>query len=66
MPSRADSERSWSVSRAEIAEMGYDIKAVNPNRKVVVDERTPEQILDEIEAKGREAAEALAAFRAKR
>jgi type I restriction enzyme M protein len=65
LPSRTDSERSWTVTRDEIEERGFDIKAVNPNRKVVVDERTPEQILDEIEAKGREVAEALAALRAK-
>jgi len=63
LPGRGESERSWSVSRAEIEERGFDLKAVNPNRKVVVDERTPEQILDEIEAKGREVTEAIAALR---
>ncbi|MBE3110018.1 MAG: N-6 DNA methylase, partial [Acidobacteria bacterium] len=66
LPERAESERSWTVTRAEIEERGYDLKAVNPNRKVVVDERTPDQILDVIEAKGREVAEALAALRARR
>ncbi len=66
LPERAESERSWTVTRAEIEERGYDLKAVNPNRKVVVDERTPEQILDEIEAKGQEVAEALATLRARR
>ncbi len=65
LPGREASEHSWTVSRAEIEERGFDLKAVNPNRKIVVDERTPEQILDEIEAKGREVAEALAALRAK-
>ena len=65
LPVRAESERSWTVSRAEIEERGFDLKAVNPNRKVVVDERTPEEILDEIEARGREIAEALAAIRSK-
>ncbi len=66
LPERAESGRNWTVSRAEIEELGYDLKAVNPNRKVVVDERTPDQILDEIEARGREVAEALAALRARR
>lgn len=66
MPGRVESERSWTVTRSEIEERGYDLKAVNPNRKVVVDERTPDQILDEIEAKGREVAEALATLRARR
>jgi len=66
LPGRVESERSWTVTRSEIEERGYDLKAVNPNRKVVVDERTPDQILDEIEAKGREVAEALATLRARR
>ncbi len=38
LPQRGESERSWTISRAEIEARGYDIKAVNPNRKVVVDE----------------------------
>jgi type I restriction enzyme M protein len=42
----------------------YDLKAVNPNRKAATDTRTPEQLLDLIEAKGREVAEALAVPRA--
>jgi type I restriction enzyme M protein len=63
LPERAESERSWTVKRAEIEARGYDLKAVNPNRKVVVDERTPEEILDVIEARGREVAQALAVLR---
>ena len=41
----------------------YDLKAVNPNRKSVVDTRTPEKLLELIEAKGRAIAEALAVLR---
>lgn len=41
----------------------YDLKAVNPNAKNEEDNRTPEQLLDLIEAKGREVAEALAVLR---
>jgi type I restriction enzyme M protein len=41
----------------------YDLKAVNPNAKSVEDARTPNELLDFIEAKGREVAEALAALR---
>ena len=41
----------------------YDLKAVNPNRKAVVDKRTPNELLYIIEAKGGEVAEALAALR---
>jgi len=63
LPTRGDSERSWTVTRAQIDASGYDLKAVNPNRKVVVDERTPEQILSAIEEQGRKVAEALASLR---
>ncbi len=47
-----------------IAEAVYDLKAVNPHAKRDVDTRTPEELLDLIEAKGREVAEAIAALRA--
>jgi Type I restriction-modification system methyltransferase subunit len=41
----------------------YDLKAVNPNAKSVEDTRTPEELLDLIEAKGREVQNALAVLR---
>jgi len=65
LPTFADSERSWTVTRKEIEDRGFDLKAVNPNRKPVIDTRTPEELLDLIEAKGREVAEALKALRTK-
>lgn len=65
LPQKAESERSWTVSRAEIEAQGYDLKAVNPNRKVETDERTPEDILDTIEALGCEVKAALALLRNK-
>jgi type I restriction enzyme M protein len=43
----------------------YDLKAVNPNAKNEQDTRTPEELLDLIEAKGKEVAEALMTLRAK-
>ncbi len=63
MPGRADSERSWTVTRAQIEAKNYDLKAVNPNAKSEEDTRTPEEILDLIEAKGREISEAIARLR---
>jgi type I restriction enzyme M protein len=39
------------------------LKAVNPNAKVQEDTRTPDELLDLIEAKGREVQEALAKLR---
>jgi len=47
----------------EIEDAVYDLKAVNPHRKHVVDTRTPEELLDLIEAKGKEITEALAGLR---
>ncbi|HEU0025695.1 MAG TPA: N-6 DNA methylase [Ktedonobacterales bacterium] len=63
LPERAESERSWSVARERIEARGYDLKAVNPNARREQDTRTPDELLDLVEAKGREVAEALAALR---
>jgi type I restriction enzyme M protein len=41
----------------------YDLKAVNPNAKSEEDTRTPAELLDFIELKGREVAEAIAVLR---
>ena len=45
---------------SEIEERMFDLKAVNPNRVVPVDTRTPEELIATIEAKGREIEGALA------
>ena len=42
LPSRADSERSWTLSRDEIEARNFDLKAVNPNARSTEDTRTPE------------------------
>ena len=63
LPSRADSENSWTVKREEIEERKYDLKAMNPNKRAVVDTRTPEELLDIIEAKQGEIRELLAELR---
>ncbi len=58
-------EAREATNKAEgIESAAYDLKAVNPHRKAEVDTRTPSQLLDVIEAKGQEVAEALAALRA--
>jgi type I restriction enzyme M protein len=49
LPSRAESENSWTVTRAEIEENNYDLKAVNPNKVEEVDTRTPEELIGIIE-----------------
>ena len=66
LPGRGDSDRSWTVTREEIEKKNYDLKAVNPHAKNEEDTRTPEELLDLIEAKGREVAEALAALRGRK
>jgi type I restriction enzyme M protein len=63
LPDRADSDRSWTVTRQEIEAKNFDLKAVNPRAKTEEDTRTPEELLDLIEAQGREVAEVLAALR---
>ena len=63
LPDRAESERSWTVARAEIEAKNYDLKAVNLNRQVETDTRTPQEIIAAIETKGREIDEALASLK---
>ena len=55
--------RDLASKAKEIEDAVYDLKAVNPNKKPNVDDRTPEELMDIIEAKGREVAEALADLR---
>lgn len=63
LPTRADSEKSWTVKREVFEKNNYDLKAVNPNRQVEVDTRTPDELLDIIEAKGEEIRGLLAELR---
>lgn len=44
---KADSENSWSIKVADLNE-NYDLSPKNPNKVEEVDERTPEQIAEEI------------------
>ena len=63
LPERADSEHSWTVTRAEIEARGFDLKAVNPHARSDEDTRTPAELLDVIDEKGREVAKAVAELR---
>ena len=57
-------ESREAAAKAEAIENAvYDLKAVNPNRKANADTRTPGQLLDLIEAKGREITEAVGVLR---
>ena len=48
---RAVSERSWLVPMEEIVERNYDLSAVNPNARTVVEHRSPVAIAADIAAK---------------
>lgn len=63
LPERGDSDRSWTVTRAEIEAKNYDLKAVNPYAKREVDTRTPGEILEAIESRQAEIERALAELR---
>ena len=63
LPSRGDSDHSWTVTREEIEAKNFDLKAVNPHAKVDEDTRSPEEILSVIEEKGQEIADALVELR---
>jgi type I restriction enzyme M protein len=63
LPTCGDSDRSWTITREEIEARNYDLKAVNPNAKADEDLRKPDELLDLIEAKGKEVSEALAKLR---
>lgn len=57
-------EAREAAAKAEAIENAvYDLKAMNPNRKASVDTRTPDELLDLIEAKGREIADAIKSLR---
>jgi len=60
LPDCADSERSWTINRQTIEDNGFNIKAVNPNRKVEQDTRTPAELIALIEEKQTEIMSALA------
>lgn len=52
--------RDLETQAADIDAAVFDLKAVNPTAVVEVDTRTPQQIIDNIEAQGRIVADALA------
>lgn len=52
--------KELATKAKEIEDAVYDLKAVNPYKKPEVDTRTPEELMDIIQDKGREIAEALA------
>lgn len=58
--------RELAGKAKEIEDAVYDLKAVNPNKKQAVDTRTPGELMNIVEAKGKKIAEAPAALRKSR
>ncbi|MCL2380926.1 MAG: type I restriction-modification system subunit M [Treponema sp.] len=59
LPKKSNSYRSWTVDRDTIEKNNFDLKAVNPNRKIEEDTRTPEELIALIEQGQKEINEAL-------
>lgn len=65
LPKQAMSERSWREPIENIKAKNFDLKALNPNRKEKEDKRTPQELLELIEAQKREIDNALIALQNK-
>ena len=59
-----ESEKSWSIDVADIDQTTFDLTVSNPNKVEVVDNRTPQEIIAEIEMLDAQASEALQAIKA--
>jgi type I restriction enzyme M protein len=60
---QGESNNSWLVKVNDINKETYDLGVNNPNRKEVIDNRTPEQILAEIEKLDLEVTKAIEAIK---
>jgi type I restriction enzyme M protein len=60
---KSDSDKSWTLDVAKVDTSTYDLSVKNPNVIEEIDDRTPTQILDEIERLDKESAEILGKLR---
>ena len=60
---KSESENSWTVKHDDIDQDNFDLAVSNPNRVEEVDNRTPQEIIAEIEQLELKAAEALKALK---
>ena len=60
---KEESENSWNVNIDSIDKDNWDLTVSNPNKKEEVDNRTPQEIIAEIEQLDRQAAQALKAIK---
>jgi len=56
---KQESEKSWSIDIADVQTHNYDLSVKNPNKKEVVQLRSPHDILEEMKALDEESAEII-------
>ena len=59
----ADSDQSWTIKASDVDQETFDLSVKNPNAPEDAPLRSPEEILDEIEALDADAAKVLAGIR---
>ena len=60
---KKESENSWTVKNENLDQENYDLAVQNPNKVEEVDNRTPQEIIEEIEQLDAKASEALKAIK---
>ena len=60
---KSDSDNSWTVKHDDLDKDDYDLAVQNPNKVEEVDNRTPQEIIAEIEELDAQAAQALKAIK---
>ena len=60
---KKESENSWTVQNENLDQENYDLAVQNPNKVEEVDNRTPQEIIAEIEKLDEQAAQALKAIK---
>ena len=62
-PNKSESENSWTVKHEDLDKDNYDLAVQNPNKVEEIDNRTPQEIIAEIEQLDAKASEALKAIK---
>lgn len=63
LPTQSIGSHSWTISREQIEAKNFDLKAVNPQRKVTPEIRSREELLALLEVKNRDLSELLQDFK---
>jgi len=60
---KSESENSWTIKVTDVDQTTFDLSVKNPNKVEIVDNRTPAEILDEIQRLDEESTQLLAKIR---